>query len=335
MSNAYPEWRRLEELLQNIANLGVEKLNADEILEFGRWYRRAAAELSFHRTHDADPDQLEYLNELVGRCYPYVYSAPTRPLPNVWRFFSHDFPSAFRRHGFFIFIAFLTSMLPAIIGGAITLQDRSLADQLMSPEQLTAYDNVAKRHDKPSDWMPLVERPETASFIMTNNIKVTLVAFAGGMTLGLLTLFVLLGNGLMLGVVATIVFQHGPQTASSFWGFVAPHGVFELTAIFISGGAGLLLAYAIINPGSQPRRIALRDAGKEAVILMLGVIAMLLIAGCIEAFFSPLKTVKDGTKFIVAGIEAILLFGYLFFAGHGVNSASPSEMTLMEPLPPL
>ncbi len=314
MANAYEEWRRLEELLAVIRTRGVARLTADEVLEFGRWYRRAAAELSFHRTHEADPTLLAHLNDLVGQCYPFVYAAPRQPWPSVRRFFAADFPRAIRRHALAILIAVFISLLPALIGYVVTRQDRALADQVLPEDLLKSSDAVAIRHDKRQDWMPLGMRPFASSFIMTNNIRISIIAFAGGMTAGLLTTYLMVYNGVMLGISAAIVGEHGVHTALNFWAFVAPHGVLELTAIFISGGAGYLLAYALINPAVLPRRLALQNAGKEAVILMLGVAAMLTVAGTIEGFFSP-QNIPEWIKFTVAAIEAVLMFSYFIFAG--------------------
>ena len=109
----------------------------------------------------------------------------------------------------------------------------------------------------------------------------------------------------------------------------------ELTSIFISGGAGLVLAYAIINPGTLPRRIALRNAGKEALTLMLGVAATLVVAGTIEAFFSPLN-IPELIKLTVASLEALLFFSYLLLAGRNAKEViEPPFGTLMTPVPPV
>jgi uncharacterized membrane protein SpoIIM required for sporulation len=156
------------------------------------------------------------------------------------------------------------------------------------------------------------------------------------MTAGLLTVLLMIYNGVMLGVVIAAVLLDGPATALNAFAFIAPHGVFELTAIFISGGAGLVLAYAIVNPGRYPRGIALRNAGKEALKLILGVAAMLVIAGLIEAFFSPLN-IPEEIRLGVASLEAPLLFGYLFLAGR--RAPADEEETpygkLITPLPPV
>jgi uncharacterized membrane protein SpoIIM required for sporulation len=156
-----------------------------------------------------------------------------------------------------------------------------------------------------------------SSYIMTNNIKVSFLAFAGGILLGLLTLFMLFNNGLMIGVAALAVARHG--TALGFWGFVAPHGVIELPAIFIAGGGGLMLGYALVNPGEYSRRTALGLAGRDAVQLVFGVVAMLVIAGIIEAFFSP-TVILPALKLVVAAVTFAAEITYFAFAGRGEES---------------
>ncbi|HEY3416001.1 MAG TPA: stage II sporulation protein M, partial [Armatimonadota bacterium] len=242
---------------------------------------------------------------------------------------------AVRRHAGLILLATGLSLAAAVICGWLTWHDRAIADQVLPPELMGMLDQIVERHHTPKEWMDALHSAPMAGFIIQNNIHVSILAFAGGMTAGVLTIFLMIFNGIMLGVVAAAVSLDGPATALNFWAFVAPHGVLELTAIFISGGAGLLLAYALVNPGEYPRRVALRNAGKEALKLMLGVAAMLVVAGCIEGFFSP-RNVDEHLKLIVAGAEAILLFGYFFLAGRrkDVEDDSPFGQ-LLTPLPPV
>ncbi|MHB9131859.1 MAG: stage II sporulation protein M [Armatimonadota bacterium] len=338
MAHPYPEWKRLTDILETIKSAGFERLEADEVIEFGKLYRRAASELAYHRTHEADPLRMAYLNELLGQCYPYVYVAPRRPWPSVGRFFAADFPRAFRRHFGWIILAVLLSLIPAAISFMLTWHNRAIADEIMPAGLISGTSEQIERHHKSTDWMPVEQRPFMSAYVMQNNIRVTIGAFAGGMTFGLLTIFMLIVNGLMLGVCGAAVWLDGGVTAYNFWAFVAPHGVFELTAIFISGGAGFVLAYALINPGEYPRRIALRMAGKEALKLMLGVTAMLVVAGLIEGFFSPIPPSKVPSliKYSVAGYEAVLLFCYLYFAGRHTREESEAPFgELMTPLPPV
>lgn len=332
----YPEWQRPLDLLGRIASEGFDRLSADEIIEFGKWYRRAAVELAYQRTRGADPERIAFLNDLVGRCYAYVYVAPHRPLPSVLRFFTAEFPRAFRRHGLWMLISALVFFLPAVLGFVITWHDRALAAQVLSPQLVEAIDTIVERHNQPKDWLTAKERPQAASEIMTNNIGVTILVFAGGMTGGIITVVSLVFNGLMLGIIGAGVAQSGAGPTLNFWAFVAPHGVIELSAIYIAGGAGLLLGYALINPGVYPRRVALMRAGREAFILIMGVAALLVVAGLVEGFFSP-AMIDEEFKYTVAVVLFGLLYSYLFLAGRGAADPAdhPALARLMVPLPPM
>jgi len=335
MATTYPEWTRLEELLTIVQAEGFTRLEADEIIEFGKLYRRAAAELAFSRTHEADPARQVYLNDLLGRCYPYVYAAPRRPWPSFLRFYTVDFPHTLRRHSLWVLLAVLLSIIPGIISFSVTLRDRAIAYQVLPPALMGYLDTALERHLKPHEWTSAEKRPEMASFIMTNNIGVAISEFAGGMTAGILTIFLLVYNGIMLGIMVAAA-CHSTTVALNLFAFVVPHGVLELPAIFIAGGAGLLLAYALINPGELPRGVALRQAGKEAVKLMIGVASMLVIAGLIESFYSP-RNFPEIQKYAVASGEGVLLLLYIIFSGRHTrveDDASPYGK-LLSSLPPI
>ena len=126
-------------------------------------------------------------------------------------------------------------------------------------------------------------------------------------------------NGLLIGVVAVACHQAGMSL--SLWSFVAPHGVLELPAIFIAGGAGLLMARGLLAPGLLPRREALAESAALAVRLLLGVIPLLMIAGLIEGFVSP-SDAPVSTKFVIAGSGFILLLGYVFLVRRSITPDS-------------
>lgn len=336
MAADYPEWQRLREILARIKAEGFDRLSAEEIIEFGKWYRRASVELSFQRSRDADAARIAFLNDLVGQCYAYVYTAPRRPWPSVLRFFTTDFPRTFRKHAVLMIIAALLFFVPGIISFAVTWHDKSLAAQVLPPEFFDAVDQVVERHHTPKDWMPAFTRVSSFSLIVTNNIRISFLVFAGGMTAGAVTIPLLVTNGILLGIVTAGVGMDGTRTALNCWAFIAPHGVIELSAIYISGGAGLLLAYALLIPGVYPRRVALVRAGKDAFILVMGVAAMLVVAAIVEAFFSPLN-IREDFKLSVAGVIGILLYSYLLLAGRKTKEekATAPRDRLMTPLPPV
>ena len=161
----------------------------------------------------------------------------------------------------------------------------------------------------------LGQEPVASSAITINNISVAFKAVVGGITFfiwtiplftppGIFTLYLLAFNGLMIGSVATLVAQ--TNLAYDLWAFVFPHGSLELPAIFMAGGAGLLLARAILLPGQYRRLDALKIYGLQAAQLVYGIVPMLIIAGIIEGFFSPSPLIPSPLKYLV---------GTLLFAG--------------------
>jgi uncharacterized membrane protein SpoIIM required for sporulation len=227
-----------------------------------------------------------------------------------------------RRCALFIGAAFAVFALAALIGLVATYRDADAPNALMGPTWTATMEEIADRYRGRKDWLPGEMRPVASSGIMTNNIMVSILAFSTGVLGGIFTLFILFYNGLMLGTIAAAVEQK--KVALGFWAFVAPHGVIELPAIFIAGGAGLLLGYAVINPGDLPRRVALRQAGGEAIKLVMGVAAMLVVAGLIEGFFSP-ALLPEALKFSLAALLALALAAYLALAGREVERGREGE----------
>jgi uncharacterized membrane protein SpoIIM required for sporulation len=153
---------------------------------------------------------------------------------------------------------------------------------------------------------------------MTNNMSVSFTTFALGITAGLGTIYMMAFNGLLIGVIGMACGLAGMSV--QLWSFVAPHGVLELPAIFIAGGAGLRIAQGLLFPGLLPRRESLARAGVEAVQLVLGTIPILIIAGVIEAFVSP-TALPVPLKFSMAAALFVLLGAYLFGLSRKPESA--------------
>ena len=151
--------------------------------------------------------------------------------------------------------------------------------------------------------------PQASSAIMTNNLAVTFTVFAAGITAGLGTLYMIVWNGVLLGVIATAC--HQAHMSIKLWSFVAPHGSLELPAIIIAGGAGLRLAYGLLFPGIYSRRHSLFVAGSESVRLVSGVVPMLIVAGILEGFLSP-SAAPVWLKFVTAFLLFTLLVLWLW-----------------------
>ncbi|HWQ15608.1 MAG TPA: stage II sporulation protein M [Roseiflexaceae bacterium] len=305
-------WERLTAILDRSRLGGVAALSAEEIHELGRLYRGVTSDLAVARRDYPDHRVVDYLNGLVARAHGTVYQSRAARGQGIRMFFTHTFPRAFRATWGYTLASLLMFLLPALVAFAAAYRDPAAGAALVPGAEGVIEDIRAGR-----EWWKTINeegRAASASLIMTNNIRVAIVAFAGGMLLGTLTLWVLVQNGLLLGVVAGAAQAYG--FAGNLWGFVAAHGVVELSVIFIAGGAGLQLGWSILRPGLLTRRAALVVAARRAMHLLLGCALLLVGAGLIEGFISP-ADLPPAVKYAVALASGALMYAYLLLAGRG------------------
>jgi uncharacterized membrane protein SpoIIM required for sporulation len=177
-------------------------------------------------------------------------------------------------------IAWIALIGPALLAAGWALADPGAAIGLI-PEQFRGVDGPLAHHARLSG----ADQASLASEIFTNNIRVSLVAFAGGLTLGVATLAVVAYNGVLVGALAGLTLDGG--SFETFVRYVAPHGLLELSCIAVSACAGLRVGWAVIDPGPVTRLESLRDAAREAVVLVLGTAVWLVVAGLTEGFLTP------------------------------------------------
>ncbi|HSJ59489.1 MAG TPA: stage II sporulation protein M, partial [Anaerolineae bacterium] len=252
-----------------------------------------------------------YLNQLVGQAHAVVYRGEPLELRRVWRYYRTGFPRLYRQTASYTLVAMLLFLLPGLIALAITATHPAAAYTLLPTEM---HDIIALVEDGEM-WtdIPHQARSMASSFIMTNNIQVAFLAFAGGVLAGLLTIYILVFNGLLIGTIAGLCHAHGLSLA--LWSFVLPHGVIELSVIFIAGGAGLMLGRALVSPGLLSRQDALAAAARRAVRLIFGCVPLLVVAGTIEGFVSP-SALPAWAKLAIGAATGLLLYGYLLGAGR-------------------
>jgi uncharacterized membrane protein SpoIIM required for sporulation len=253
-----------------------------------------------------------YLNQLVARAHAIIYRGEPMAYKRLLRFVTLGFPRAYRRAFPFILVATLLFLLPALIAGAGAGWQPDAAKWLL-PEDVQRLIPEIEQKNLWTD-IPVQERPYASSFIMRNNIQVAFLAFGGGMLLGLYTVWVLVFNGLLLGGLTGLTFHYG--VGFDLWTFVIGHGVIELSTIFIAGGSGLMLGWAIIRPGLMNRRDALTLAARRAVRLVIGCVPLLVLAGLIEGFVSPAEAVAPWVKWTIGLGSGVCLYTYLFLAGR-------------------
>jgi uncharacterized membrane protein SpoIIM required for sporulation len=168
-----------------------------------------------------------------------------------------------------------------------------------------------------------LERPIMSSAIIANNVQVTFAALASGLTAGVLTLMLLITNGVSIGAVFGLYASRGIFRQIEL--FVLPHSVLELSAICIASGGGFLIAAAILLPGARTRREALVVNGRRAIRLITATTLMLIVAGSLEGLLSPRTDVPDWTKFAAAATTAVLMLLYFMLGGAGAEEAQLEE----------
>jgi uncharacterized membrane protein SpoIIM required for sporulation len=271
-----PAWSRLAELTGR-AQRGVGRLPAADLDELVRLYQRVAGHLSYAQTYYRDPALTAKLSGLVARAGAVVYGTRPRTLRALARFFTVTFPAAVWHLRWFVVAATLASLLPAAALGT-WLASSPAAIQATAPAAVReAY--VERDFEAYYSSAPAAE---FASQVFSNNVQVAFEAFAVGILLCLGTLFVLVENGANLGVAAGLFAAAGQQP--KFWGLILPHGMLELTSVFVAGAAGLRLGWTLIDPGDRTRGAALAEEGRRAVVVVLGLVVTFLVAGTIEGF---------------------------------------------------
>lgn len=294
-------WHELETLLNQ-----SRKANAQQLNRLGYLYRRITSDLAVARRDFPHDKCVPYLNTLASRAHSTVYQTTPLKRGSLWQFLKIDFPKVFRQNISFIGTAFL--MFTIAFAGTYwsALQTPEFAEKLI-PERTLSHIKELER----GAWndTPAGNRNLFASFVMTNNIRVAFLAFAGGIMFMVGTVFILVYNGVLIGAVAGLCHVNG--VALALWSFVSPHGYIELTTIFIAGGAGMKLGYSLIAPSLFTRKRALIDAAKIAIRLLGGCVVLLIVAGTIEGFISP-SELPNAVKISFGVVTGIVLFTYLF-----------------------
>ena len=291
----------------------MSALAHDELRELALLYRQTAADLSSAREHRVDARLAAYLNQLLGRAHNLIYSG-VRPRPRgAVHFYRVVFPQVFRATWRYTLAATMIFVLGAAAGTGLSVADPGFQRFVLGGQMM---DTIERREMWTHGIVAI--KPIASSAITTNNLSVSFAAFALGVTAGIGTAWMMLLNGVLIGVIGVACFRAG--LSLSLWSFVAPHGALELPAIFIAGGAGLILARGLLDPGTLPRRDSLAAAGRLAVRLLLGVIPLLIVAGAIEGFVSP-ESIPPLAKFAIGASMFVLLLLYLVGAGRGATAA--------------
>ncbi len=312
------DWKTLTQLLDR-AQRGLAGLSPDEVDRLGALYRLATSDLALAQRDYPNQRVTEYLNQLVARAHAMIYQTQPLALGRIWAFAARGFPRAYRQAFPFILAAMALLIIPALAAGFSTAWQPASARWLLPAEAQALIPSIEQRQL----WtnIPVGERPYASSFIMQNNIRVVFLAFGGGMLAGLYTVWVLLLNGLELGGISGLTAHYG--IGFDLWTFVIGHGVIELSVIAIGGGSGLMLGWAMLQPGLLRRRDALAQAAGRAVRLVFGCVPLLVLAGTIEGFISPSQAIPWPAHWAIGLGSGALLYAYLLLAGREPKTEKP------------
>ena len=312
-----PHWNRLEQLVNVSGRSGVAALSPTDLQELALLYRQIAADLASAREDPTSTNLAHYLNQLLGRAHNIIYMGRRTEHRNIFTFYRDTYPAIFRATFENTFVAFLIFLGAAFAGCFLSLNDPSFVRHMLGPHMMESID----QHKMWTDSIVTI-KPVASSQILTNNLSVSIATYALGISAGLGTVWMMLVNGLLIGVVGTACWQAGMSLM--LWSFVAAHGILELPAIFIAGGAGFAIARGLLFPGALPRGESLVRAGKQSAKLFFGTIPLLLIAGFIEGFISP-SNLPVGLKFALAAGLFTLLTLYLARAGRAEHIDPESD----------
>jgi uncharacterized membrane protein SpoIIM required for sporulation len=302
-----PSWGELETLVRAARNRPA-RLGADGVRRLGTLYREAAADLAIARRAYPGTPVVARLEELVRRARDLVYTTGSAG-GTLREFVSHGYWRRVRERPLLLVCAIVLFFVPAFLAGYWAWRDPGAASGLV-PGQ---FQSVTEPRTPGQDLgLSVDEQADMSAQIFTNNIRVTMLAFAGGMLFGLGTVFMLLYNGVVLGAVAGLAI--GAGNGRPFFELVTAHGVLELSCIAVGGLAGLRLASGIVDPGNRPRSVALREEARAAVELVLGTAAWLVVAGLVEGFVTPAGT--GLTTVLVVGFGlGVLYWGLVWWRG--------------------
>ncbi len=313
LTERQPAWQRFEHFLIAIEGSQFTHLSEREVSEFSELFRAICYDLATVRSREWGSELERYLNDLVVRGHTSFYGSQPRRKGAALKFLTETFPRLFRQNIAYFWVALSLFAVPFAAAWIVVERNADLASRVLPKATLSQleemYSEEAEEARKESHSM----ESAMAGFYVRNNIGIAFRCFAMGIFFGLGTAYILVYNGLVLGTVSGYVIAGGQ--GERFLSFVVSHGSFELTAIVISGAAGLVLGHSLVAPGNLPRRQALRRRGLVAVQLALGAGAMLAVAALIEAFWSP-SSASPMAKYLVGGALWSIVCLYLAAAGR-------------------
>jgi uncharacterized membrane protein SpoIIM required for sporulation len=302
-------WQELEDLIALADKDGLRSLSAGQLARLPHLYRATLSSLSVARSISLDQALVQYLESLVGRAYFVVYGTRQHVFSQVWEYLTWRWPAAIRRRWKPILVSVVIMSLGAVVAFLMTRENMDYYYTFIG-EMAQGRTPASSTSELRAGLYDTGEGLKTfAAALFSHNAQIGILAAALGFVVGLPTAILLFFNGIVLGTFAALYASRGLSV--DLWGWLLPHGVTELGAVMLCGGAGFTLAAAIAFPGLRPRLDNLRDHGKDAARIVIGCVIMLFVAGLIEGIFrQEVQTVW--IRYTVAGGS---LAWWVFFFG--------------------
>lgn len=311
------EWNELETLLDRVLGRRKDRNQDDEIsgARVAALYRRACEQLALARARSYPAHLVDRLERLTSDGHQVIYVQHDVGIARVKTMLAIDFPRAVRAHAGYVAVAAALFVVPTVAVALAVYWHPELILSVVSPETASQFEemyspsaeSIGRVREASTDWIMF-------AFYIRNNIGVAFQCFAGGLFAGLGSLFFLAYNGAYGGAIAGYLTERG--MATTFYSFVATHSAFELTAVVLAGAAGLRIGHALLAPGRLTRTQALVEAARESSVILYGVVAMLLVAAGVEAFWSSMRWLEPGVKYGVAAVCWIAVLAYFVLQGR-------------------
>jgi len=312
------EWDELASLLSRLhrgKRKDQEQVSGERLAVL---YRRACEQLALARARSYPAYIVDKLEQVTSEAHQAIYQRRELGFGRLKQLAAVDFPQAVRAHAVYVWVALAVFLVPTLVLGTVVYFKPEIVLSVIDADTVADFesmysqdaDAIGRLRTADTDW-------QMFGFYIRNNIGVAFQCFASGLFAGVGSLFFLGYNGALAGAVAGYLTEHG--LAATFYSFVVTHSAFELTAIVLSGAAGLRIGHSLLAPGRRTRAQALVVAARESVVIIYGVALMLLIAAAIEAFWSSSQWIVPPVKYGVAAVCWTGVLSYLTLQGRNAR----------------
>jgi len=309
------DWARLDQLTRH-----RRRLSGDQVDEFVAVYQRTAAQLAALQGAGLDPALTARLSGQLARARAAVSGAQSSTWQSIGRFAMISFPATAYRIRWWWLGSAAGSIVVAVLLGWWVARSPALQASLL-PKSAAA--NLV-RHQF-SGYYSQYDAQSFALRVWTNNAVVAAESVVLGILLGIPVLYVLFGNAVNGGVLGGLMTAHGRTV--EFWSLILPHGMLELSAVFLAAAAGLRLGWTVIDPGPRRRSQALAETGRATMTIVLGLIVVLAVSGAIEAFVTP-SPLPTWARIGIGAVAEAAFLSYVLILGHrAVKAGETGDIT--------